>query len=321
MFHLFYESSCTSFLLIVCVAIVTLRSYGINALPGPLYVITANTEIIFTTMLNRLWLKKELTWHQYVAVNLVMIGVCMGLYDPSCHCFGSDPYISNKELWIGLSCSILSRFVSALNSNLAEKILGNSRKSIIGVNKVSFINSFVPFILVPLLGVLVGETKEWKPQIQAAVALQSAAGLTAIFLGLVFSKMFDRLAKFTIVMIQNSVFFGLVDVLMKCTAGFGSVLLFKEEANWPDYLGLCIVVSSFFPYTYGSHIMQERLKGRKALVFKDGLASDKGSLNGDVEEYSHSADITDFALEQPLLLNSSSLSPPLAEVSSYGLIN
>lgn len=65
------------------------RMFGLSALPPTLYVICANTEIVFETLMTKFILKRAVTWLQIFAVNLVIAAVAISLYDPDNHRYGS----------------------------------------------------------------------------------------------------------------------------------------------------------------------------------------------------------------------------------------
>jgi drug/metabolite transporter (DMT)-like permease len=72
-------------------------------------------------------LKKSVSWYQYTAVVLVLLGVVIALYDPKSDSFGGgessdgNSSITKKELLSGVGLSLVSRFASSLNTVLAEK--------------------------------------------------------------------------------------------------------------------------------------------------------------------------------------------------------
>lgn len=97
------------------------RTVGLTSLPPTLYVIIANTEIIFEVMMSRILLEKPANRLQRIAILFVMTGVLIALYDPVNHKFGSNQSISQNTLLVGVFLSLLSRFTSALNTVLADK--------------------------------------------------------------------------------------------------------------------------------------------------------------------------------------------------------
>jgi drug/metabolite transporter (DMT)-like permease len=97
------------------------RTVGLTSLPPTLYVIIANTEIIFEVMMSRFLLGKPANQLQRVAIVLVMAGVLIALYNPVNHKFGSNQSVSQTTLLVGVFLSLLSRFTSALNTVLADK--------------------------------------------------------------------------------------------------------------------------------------------------------------------------------------------------------
>jgi drug/metabolite transporter (DMT)-like permease len=114
-----YRSYCILGLLNTVVSIS--RTVGLTTLPPTLYVIMANTEIIFEAFMSSTVLGRKLNVWQYTSIGFVLTGVLIALYNPVSHKFGSYEHISNKNLMIGVFVSLLSRFVSSLNTVLADK--------------------------------------------------------------------------------------------------------------------------------------------------------------------------------------------------------
>jgi drug/metabolite transporter (DMT)-like permease len=95
---------------------------GLTTLPPTIYVITANSEIIFEAMLTRLYLKRSVSRLQVLSVLCVIIGVAVSLYTtPSMRQGGTADNGLNKTLVMGVSVTVLSRLASAFNTVLADK--------------------------------------------------------------------------------------------------------------------------------------------------------------------------------------------------------
>lgn len=118
-----------SYLFLGCLAafIGLSRMYGLSSLPPTLYVICANTEIVFETAMTIIILHHSVSLLQYAAVILVIAAVVKSLYNPIDHSFGnggnynSNNKISTKSILFGVGLSLASRFASSLNTILAEK--------------------------------------------------------------------------------------------------------------------------------------------------------------------------------------------------------
>jgi hypothetical protein len=98
------------------------RMYGLTTLPPTLYVICANTEIVFETAMTKIILHRSISWFQYLAVFLVLGAVVLSLYNPTDQVFGQgDSKSSTQVILTGVGLSLASRFASSLNTILAEK--------------------------------------------------------------------------------------------------------------------------------------------------------------------------------------------------------
>lgn len=223
------------------------RSFGINYLSGSLYVIAASSEIIFTTIFSRIS-GKNVTYSQYFSVFMVCCALVLALYDPDTKSFGNSPEeTSQSKLIYGFVFAVSSRALSALNSVGAEKLLGKSRKTLLGVHEVSFANSFIPSLVLPCILKVDGEYTRWKTKFADGNDHMRLLGIVAICIGLTNTKFLDRVCKFTIVSRKSSVFFGVVDAAMKSAAGIGSYLMFDEDTDWTDFAAFGLVLLSFIP--------------------------------------------------------------------------
>jgi drug/metabolite transporter (DMT)-like permease len=103
-------------------AFITLtRTMGITSLPASIYVICANTEIVFETIMTKIVLGREVSWLQLISVGLVLSGVLVSLYDPSSNAYAQASGVSQSTLLVGVMTSLLSRFASSLNTVLADR--------------------------------------------------------------------------------------------------------------------------------------------------------------------------------------------------------
>jgi drug/metabolite transporter (DMT)-like permease len=115
------------FLLGALASVITMtRMAGLSSLPPSLYVICANTETVFETLMTRTILKRKVRSLQWMAAFLVCLGVVVAIYDPSNRRYGAGSMGGQSRherniIVIGVLMSVGSRWASALNVILAEK--------------------------------------------------------------------------------------------------------------------------------------------------------------------------------------------------------
>ena len=97
------------------------RTVGLTTLPPTLYVVIANTEIIFEALMSAAILKRPPNMMQITAIFFVLSGVMISLYDPVKGKFGSNQNVSQSNLILGVFLSLLSRMTSSLNTVLADR--------------------------------------------------------------------------------------------------------------------------------------------------------------------------------------------------------
>mgnify|MGYP003387045547 CR=1 FL=1 len=99
------------------------RCYGIVNLPAILYVISSNTEIVWESMMTYFILGRNIDSYQLTAVLFVILGVIISLYDPKTGTLGDPKEHTDdrRQILIGLGLSCISRFLSSLNTILAER--------------------------------------------------------------------------------------------------------------------------------------------------------------------------------------------------------
>jgi drug/metabolite transporter (DMT)-like permease len=239
-------------------AVSLMRAIGISNLSGVFYVICSNTEVVFSAVLSVIVLEKKLNMYQILGVLLVVGAVIFAVWDPNTGGFstGSDEEGASQQAFIiGVSVTIGSRFLSSLQSVIAEKTLGKSRKSPWGVNEITIAQAIIPSFLLPLtLLVSKEEKKEWPALVEDGVPPEWL--LVLIFVALSMVKLVDRLCKMSIIGEKSTLFFGGVDACMKSVAGIGAFLMFKKEsgATWNEFVALVIIMIALGFTVYGETI-------------------------------------------------------------------
>ena len=140
-----------------------MRSIGINNLSSVVYVVCANTEVIFAAAISALVLKKAPNSYQVAAIFLVLGAVIFAVWDPDTGEFeGQDGKGDQDSMVLGILLTCFSRFLSAFNSILAEKTLGKNRKSPWGVHELPIAQALIPtFVLPATLLISKENTKQW----------------------------------------------------------------------------------------------------------------------------------------------------------------
>jgi drug/metabolite transporter (DMT)-like permease len=93
---------------------------GLTSLPPILYVICANTEVVFQAILTKLILSKNITKLQLVSIVLVIIGFSITISHTLSVNARDIPF---NQLCLGVIMSLLSRLCSSLNNVFAERYL------------------------------------------------------------------------------------------------------------------------------------------------------------------------------------------------------
>ena len=262
-----------------------LRCIGLVGMPGSVYVVISCSDVIFNTMLSKLFLKKKFVSLHYVAVALTMLAIAM---------LGRHSVASNTEppepipFWP--VCSALgSALLSAVNSVLSEFVMAKdaSMHPLVSVAEVSFFNSFVPFALLPIAMLLLDEQKLYADKWQMISASAVTVAVLTIALGLAISKMIDRLCKFYIIALSGAFFFALLDTFRRMATGLLAVWLFKEAFTFEKLLALFLTALGIFSYSVGSHMQK---KAKMALEDKEA------SLLDPFAEFEHTEGASQFSL-------------------------
>jgi drug/metabolite transporter (DMT)-like permease len=222
------------------------RAIGITALPAVLSVTCANSEVVFQTILSRILLNKKISNLQYFGVGLIIIGVVVSMYIPGVG-FGDTSggmeagSLSTLGWTAGIIVSLASRFISSLNTVLAEKYLGLDVKSRIGAKECALATTLGPFLFIPFLLLVDREYLRWQAQLCPAI-LGKRLMILLLCLGLSMSKLVDRISKYGIVAGSSTIFFAGVDSVMKVVAGIGSFFFFQQSIAWPAVAGFVIII-------------------------------------------------------------------------------
>ena len=106
------------------------RMVGLTTLPPTIYVIAANSEIIFEALLTRCYLHRTVSVWQILSVLCVVFGVAISLYttpsmrrqrDDASRDIDTQTEGGRNGLAVGVAVTIMSRFASAMNTVLADK--------------------------------------------------------------------------------------------------------------------------------------------------------------------------------------------------------
>lgn len=171
---------------VLATAVSLLRCYGLNGLPGSTYVVLSCSDIVFNTLLSRFALKTRFTLYHYSAVLITVVGILLlGMSEEA-----AAPQTSSKSeagapsvsVSVAVVSSLGSALLSAVNSVLSEFLLSKDKSNpLVSVSEVSFFNSFVPSLVLPVAMHFTGELALYE---QKFSAVQAAPGVLAIVAGL-----------------------------------------------------------------------------------------------------------------------------------------
>ena len=91
------------------------------------------------------------------------------------------------------------------------------------------------------------------------------------------------MCKFTVVSLQSSMFYSVVDAGMKSAAGFGSYLFFNEHADWSDGVGFGLVLLSSVPMLYGDKLESQKRAGLEQSILEQPEEAEGDSAAGTVK--------------------------------------
>ena len=223
-----------------------------NALPGSVYVVLANSDLIFNTILSRLVLKKQFTHFHYLAVVIAIVGVClMAVSDlQNAHACGGNVCGDNYYL-TGTLMALGSALASAINSVVADKVLTKD-KSMVGVAEISLFNSMMPsaILWVPML--LTSEQEGYDDTVADVRAHNNMVPFVLCCVGLGISKMIDRASKFTMVSMRGAFFYAIVDSFRKVFTAMCAIWVLGEPAEWNTYVALALTNVAMGVYAYAS---------------------------------------------------------------------
>jgi drug/metabolite transporter (DMT)-like permease len=252
-----FSAGCVSFM----------RSFGINYLSGVVYVVCANTEVIFAALLSSLVLGKHVNRFQIFAIGLVIGALVFAILDPKTWKFekGGDPqHPTSNHFAIGIALTIASRFLSAVNSILAEKMLGKNKKSPWGIHELCITQALVPSFVLPFTLLISQEQRNWSKLSDPGTPGMTV--LAVILVAMSLTKLVDRTCKMCIISRKSSIFFEGVDALMKSVAGAGSFMIWSDretDTKWNDFVSLGLIVLSLAFTVHGENVEKVHSEARK----------------------------------------------------------
>lgn len=175
-----------------------LRAWGINAIPGSIFVVVCSLDLTFTTILTRIFLPhKTFTWAHYTAAALAtgaMVVVAFGKKadDTRYVCDGDSCF----DDWTpGMLASAGSALLSAVNSLLSAFVLGEDKTSgLIGSVELAFFYSAVPTLLLPAVAFIFNEPL--RPRTGWVVTFKTVGTSSAILAAIFCCYVSTGLAKF-----------------------------------------------------------------------------------------------------------------------------
>lgn len=140
---------------------------------------------------------------------------------------------------------------SSTTSIISLRLLGEDRKTYLGVLECSLGNALVPSVTLPLLLLAVPEYTLWPAQLDiSSRSTSSTALITLLFCSLCLGKYIDRVSKFYILGKTSTLFFAVIDANMKILAGVGAFVLFGETIFWPKIVGFIFIALSLVLSVY-----------------------------------------------------------------------
>lgn len=261
-------------------AVTGTRSFGLNALPASVYVVCATSDLVFNTILSKIFLGKSFTLFHYAAVAIALAGIVLvATEDSKSNKYDCDGDTCADDFLPGILMTLGSALCSAINAVLADKLLNVDKKTLLGVAEVSLFNSAIPFCIlwIPLLATK--EYTRYDDALRSVQAQHAVAAFVACCVALGLAKMIDRASKFTLVLMKSAFFYAIVDSFRKVLTGIIAIWAFGEANSWQKYVALALTALAMAVYTYGSR--QKQLASKQAAAGK----REPGSVvEGDAQE-------------------------------------
>jgi drug/metabolite transporter (DMT)-like permease len=266
--------------------VTTSRSYAINNLPGPVYVIVSNLSIVWNFMLSKLFLDNQFTHYHYVAIACTIgAAIAASRYrsrdESDFHTFSAP-----RWTWGIVSCVTYS-FLTAATSVLASKVLkraGANKKSRVCVSELSFANSFIPAIVSLPIVLLLKLGPVWEETWDNVEANHQQVGVVAIFVSLALSKMIDRVSKFELINIQSAFYYQVLNAMISGGQAILAILVFHDKLTFEVFFALVLLALALGFTIAGDRAVEARAELQLHGDMSRRLSEpDAYEANGDVE--------------------------------------
>jgi drug/metabolite transporter (DMT)-like permease len=262
-----------------------MRSFGIIYLTGIVYVVCANTEIVFVALLSYFVVGKNVNAYQVAGVVLIILALLFAVVDTTTWTFESDGGNSNsthEQFITGVTLTIISRFLSACNSLIAAQMLGKNKKSPWGVHELCIAQALAPTIVLPFTLLISKENERWS-ELSTNTDTPGHTALGFILLALALTKLVDRTCKMSIIQAKSAIYFEGVDALMKAVAGIGSFLFWRstDKSSWNDFVSLGVIMIAMALTVHGENVEDERAEAEKKKASEDHFSYELMETNKD----------------------------------------
>jgi drug/metabolite transporter (DMT)-like permease len=232
-----------------------------------MYVVCANTEIVFCAFLSWTVLGQHVNRYQISAIALVIGSVIFAALHPTTWKFDANGGNSNstpQQFITGIVLTVSSRFLSACNSIVAQKMLGANKKSPWGVHELCIAQALAPSIVLPFT-LLISHENRWWSNLGTNYPNPGTTALVFILVALSLTKLVDRTCKMSIIAAKSTIYFEGIDAVMKSVAGIGAYLFWPntEPAKWNHFFALAVIMLSLGLTIHGENVEKKAEEARK----------------------------------------------------------
>jgi membrane protease YdiL (CAAX protease family) len=256
------------------------RSYAINDLPGPVYIVVSNLSIVWNFVLSKFLLKAEFNrWHYLsVVFTLAAAGVASQYHSrPENNLHHSKTYEGPRQRTLGLVACIVYSFLTAATSVVSKRVLksaGANKKNPVCVSEISFANSFIPCVIsIPIVAVL-GQTTSYQTTYNHVMAIDGQTVVFFIFLTLAVAKMVDRMSKFSLVGLKSAFYYQVLNAAISGGQAIIAILVFKDLLTPDIFISLFLLVVALAFTIKGDMQDSENEKNDKLKGMKQALIED-----------------------------------------------
>uniref|UniRef100_A0A7S1C5Y7 Sugar phosphate transporter domain-containing protein n=1 Tax=Bicosoecida sp. CB-2014 TaxID=1486930 RepID=A0A7S1C5Y7_9STRA len=238
-----------------------LRMFGMNSLPGSVYVVVSTSNLVFSALLQKaLFPSRRRTVFHNLAVGLcasAIILVSLGEEkEEDKQVCDAGSCVDNYA--VGFAAVLCAAFLDATKTAVTDRLLDKGArhgpKAALTVFELLLFNAMVQPVMISCILAFSDEKDLWGETFAYVSAQGNTAALVGFSVLLGIGKLTARFSKYQTVAFKTAFFFVLVDTVRRMLTGLAAMVFLGESVTYNKLMGIALSTCGVLTYGYGSHL-------------------------------------------------------------------